>query len=405
MRKLLFVDDEPNVLDGLRRILRPYRDEWDPSFAQSGQQALEMLEQEDFDVVVSDMRMPGMDGAALMAEVKQRHPHVVRILLSGQSDEETLVSSLRSTHRFLGKPCDPDRLRLELARAFALRDLLRNHSLRRLVAGLDFLPSPLSADNALARELDSDEVSVQRVARLLSRDTALVAKLLQLANSAYFSMAHHVSSVEQAVTILGTETIKLLVSALRLFGAFGARLCDASETATLHHHSVAVGSMARAIAQAEMQNELAREDALMAGFLHDVGKLVLMWRLPDEYKEAVRLAARGKIPSWEAEQEVLGATHAEVGAYLLGLWGLPDPVIEALAFHHRPRECAVDGWGPVVAVHVGDAFSHGALDEDTASGGGLDTAFLEQLELHNRLPAWREVCRVAIAPQEDRRAA
>src|SRR5262245_37814840 len=100
MKKILFVDDEPNVLQGLERMLRSMRHEWEMQFAMSGPAALERLAEQTFDVIVSDMRMPGMTGAQLLTEVSQRHPHIVRIILSGQADQEDILRSVGPTHQY-----------------------------------------------------------------------------------------------------------------------------------------------------------------------------------------------------------------------------------------------------------------------------------------------------------------
>lgn len=141
MKRILFVDDDPNVLNGLKRSLWSMRKEWNMAFAPGGEEALKALEQAAFDVVVSDMRMPGMDGTQLQDEVLRRYPHIVRIILSGQSDQEMIFHSISATHQFLAKPCGGEQLKATIQRAFSLRDVLKSDSLRRLVAGMQTVPS------------------------------------------------------------------------------------------------------------------------------------------------------------------------------------------------------------------------------------------------------------------------
>ena len=141
MKNILFVDDEPVLLDGLRRSLRSMRNEWTMMFAGSGEEALKVLEQAPFDIVVSDMRMPKMDGAQLLNEVQRRYPHIVRIVLSGYSDKEMIFHSIRATHQFLAKPCEPEQLKTTIRRACALQDVLKNEVLRALVTGMPAIPS------------------------------------------------------------------------------------------------------------------------------------------------------------------------------------------------------------------------------------------------------------------------
>ena len=139
--KILFVDDEENVIHGLKRMLRTMRHEWDMGFAMSGQGALDILDGEPYDVLVTDMRMPAMSGTQLLNEVMNRYPHMVRIVLSGNADQEMILKSVRSAHQYLSKPCSPEILKSTVARAHALRGVLADDSLKGLVSGIETLPS------------------------------------------------------------------------------------------------------------------------------------------------------------------------------------------------------------------------------------------------------------------------
>ena len=140
-KSILFVDDEPNILAGLKRMLRPLRNTMDIMFAESGQEALACLREHHIDVMVSDMRMPGMDGAELLTRVQRHYPHTIRIMLSGQADEESTLRTVGVVHQFIAKPSDPETLKGVLGKACALQDLMQNEQLQALVAGLGSLPS------------------------------------------------------------------------------------------------------------------------------------------------------------------------------------------------------------------------------------------------------------------------
>jgi len=150
-KRILFVDDEPNVLQGLQRMLRPLRDEWEMTFVSSGAEALQRLAQAPFDVIVSDMRMPNMDGAQLLTEVMQRHPEVIRIVLSGQANQEVVMKAVGPTHQYLAKPCDPESLKALVSQTSALRGLLTDATLKGLVASMKSLPSlpPASVEDSI----------------------------------------------------------------------------------------------------------------------------------------------------------------------------------------------------------------------------------------------------------------
>jgi HD-like signal output (HDOD) protein/ActR/RegA family two-component response regulator len=393
MQRILFVDDEPKVLDGLKRMLHGMRREWEMAFANSGREALEMLRSRPFDVLISDMRMPGMDGYQLLDKVRQLHPQVVRIILSGYSDREIILRSVRSAHQFLAKPCEAEVLKATVARACALRDLLKDGSLIELISGIDSLPSLPALYAKVVDELNSPQASIQKIAEIISSDVGMTAKILQLANSAFFGLSQHVNSPLRAVTILGLDTVKALIMTVQIFSQFDRSTPAGFSIADLWTHSMRSGVLAKTIAKSQGQERIAVEDAFMGGLLHDVGKLVLIANLSERYREAMALGAEPQRQLWEAEQEVFGTSHAQVGAYLMGLWGLPDRIVEAIAFHHCPTECLEQSFSTLTAVHVADA-----LDHDLSAGGEQETTghlnreYLASLHLTDRLSAWVAAC-------------
>ena len=395
MARVIFVDDEPHILSGLKRMLRPMRHEWDMVFAEGGAQALALLDEAPADAVVSDMRMPGMDGAELLSRVEAAHPNTIRIVLSGQTDEEATFRIVGTSHQFLSKPCDSVHLIESIRRSLNLRQQLRDPRLQGLVTGLRQLPSPPGLHRRLMDEIASPTASMRAVADLVSQDMGLSAKLLQLANSAYFGVGRNAATPAQAVNILGLETLKALVLHHGLVAALEGEATDAATVERLWRHSSAVGGMARAVAEMEGLDARAGDYAYVAGLLHDVGQLLLLTQLGEAYGEVRATAAAAGEPIWRTEKRVLGASHALVGAYLAELWGLPHDIVAGIAHHH---ELSVDegaGCTTALAVHVANGLHH-ALDE----GGGeadierhLDVASLRRVGLAARLPAWAERCR------------
>lgn len=188
MREILFVDDESNVLDGLRRMLRPMRRDWSMNFVDSGEAALEHISHEGCDVIVSDMRMPGMDGVELLGTVGQECPKAVRIALSGHAEMEMLLESVCAAHQYLAKPCDDETLKATIERACALRDLLSDERLTGLVTQLDSLPSLPTLYTEVTEELARSDSSLARAGEIIGKDVAMSAKVLQLVNSAFFGL-------------------------------------------------------------------------------------------------------------------------------------------------------------------------------------------------------------------------
>ncbi|MDY7033877.1 MAG: response regulator [Thermodesulfobacteriota bacterium] len=392
-KKILFVDDEPNILQGLKRMLRSMRDEWDISFAESGQEALDILTREDFDVVVSDMRMPRMNGAQLLDEIRILYPQIVRIVLSGHSDKEMILKSVRSTHQYLSKPCDAQKLKSTVTRACALRDLLEKDSLKRVVSQVDSLPSLPSSYSKLMDELQSSDASTKRVGDIMAKDLGMTAKVLQLVNSAFFGLPVHVSSPSQAVNLLGIDTVKALVLSAEVFSKCNQERLPGFSIESLWDHSINTGTIAKEIAKMAKIDSKLVDDAFMAGILHDIGKLIIVESLPDSYKKVLELMNSDKLSFFDAEYLSLGATHAEMGAYLLGLWGLPDPIIEAVAFHHCPSNCPGGRFGPLIAVHIANALEHeeenGTYSDKIISR--IDHEYIDGLGLTEKIVQWQEV--------------
>ena len=393
-KRILFVDDEPSILDGLRRMLRKMRGEWDMEFVESGRAALELIEKQPFDVVVSDMRMPEMDGAELLDRVRERCPTAVRLILSGHSDKEMILKSVGPTHQYMAKPCDADNLKATVGQACALRDLLDNEELKAVVARVKSLPSVPVLYGHLLDILQSPEGSLQEVAKIISTDVGMTAKVLQLVNSAFFGLRSHIESPSQAITYLGMDTVRAVVLTASAFSEFehtpGAK--EAAEE--LYPHSIRIGTLSGQIAKTITTDQKVLDDVLMAGLLHDVGKLILAAKFPDEFLKVRHSIKDQPQPVYEAERKVLGASHAELGAYLLGLWGLPNPIVEAVAFHHEPSACFSRDFSVLTAVHVANALDGQAnsLPGDS-EGGHIDAAYLAEVGVADRVPQWQELCK------------
>ena len=400
-KRILFVDDEPRILEGLQRTLRSMRQEWEMHFAGSGQEALEYLSKEPADVIVSDMRMPGMDGAQLLIEVKKRHPQIARIVLSGHSEEEAILKSVRPAHQYLAKPCDAETLKSVVMSACALRGLLAEESIKRIVSSMDSIPSLPSLYAEIIEELHSPNASIQKVGTIVSKDMGMTAKILQLVNSAFFGLRRHVSSPAQAVSLLGLDTIKALVLSVHIFTQLDSQKATGLSLDKLWRHSFLTGILAKAIAREEKLKQVLIDDSFMAGLLHDLGKPILSINFPERYGKIQKVAKEKNLSLSEAESELIGAAHSEVGAYLAGLWGLPDPIVEGLAFHHYPTKCQGQGFSPLLAVHVADVLEH---QEDSSDGEQtkpqINSDYLSKLGMLDRLAVWQEICHRAIQEGE-----
>lgn len=382
--RVLFVDDEPLVLSALRRSLERRKVPWDTTFAVGPVQARAILEKAPFDVVVSDLVMPEEDGARFLAWVQSLRPDTIRIMLTGGGP-----SVLRATavaHQVLPKPTEAAELENVISRAYALRDAIRPEVIRQAIGDVEALPAAPRTYAALVAKLNEPMSTPEDFARIVERDPAVSAKLLQIVNSAFFGAPTKMANVKGAVVFLGVNTLRQLVLSIEAFR--GMTPDRARQVEALHRHSLLVGSIARAI----VDDRDRAEDAFTAGILHDVGLLVLMTKVQGYVGRMLVNASDGK-PVHTAERALLGLDHGEVGGYLLGLWGLPYPVVEAVACHHNPSRVTQVSFDVVAAVHVADQLAHEVAPPlfDRPEQSPLDEAYVDRLGQKHNLARWRNL--------------
>jgi putative nucleotidyltransferase with HDIG domain len=393
-KRILFVDDEPMVLKGLERTLRKMRDVWEMTFAGSAEDALAFLDNNPMDVIISDMKMPEMDGTQLLAEVKQRHPHVVRLILSGHVEQETTIKSVQFAHQCLSKPCDVKVLKQTLAKLFALRDILSDGSIKKIVSQIESLPSLPAIYTEIIAEIQSPDPSIKNVSEIIGRDLSMTAKILQVVNSVFFGLPQRIKNPQQAVMLLGLETIKSLVLSVKIFSEFSQKKFSWFNIDALFKHSISVSTYAKAIVKNEKMDQDLINYSLMAGLLHDLGKLILATNFKNTYQQVQTESQNSDHNLWDLEHETFGTSHAEMGAYLMGLWNLENPIIEAIAFHHCPAKSVSTQMGLLTAVHVANALDHEEdSPQDPESDLQYDNEYLDRLGVSDRIPEWRQVCK------------
>lgn len=353
--RILFVDDEPQVLQGLMRLFRPHRQLWRVRTAGSGAEALAALAAEPAEVVVSDMRMPGMDGAELLAQVRERHPGMVRIMLSGQADNEGAIVRAGPCHHFIAKPCDHDRLVAVATRSVSLRRELADPALSGRLAKHPSLPTLPRLWHAMLDELATTEPSLHRLAGLIAQDPATAARLLRVVNSAAFGLERTVDSVTDAVALLGLGAVRAMVLAVHVHdGCLG----DGAAAEAMWTRSLVAARSARAIAKAHGADQAGGDAAFTAGLLHDCGLLLLLSGFPAVAAASLAAAQDGR-DRIAAECAAGGPPHDLAGAWLLLRWGLPDSLVEAAAWHHRAPQDP-DPLSPLAAVATANALLESA---------------------------------------------
>lgn len=396
--RILFVDDEPNVLDGLRRMLRRQREEWEMVFAGSAAEALGRLAEAPIDVIVTDVKMPGMNGVQLLRRVVQQYPGVARIVLSGEIDEASSTQLLKLTHQFLSKPSDAEALKAAVARACAVKETAVSERVRSIAASLGTLPSTPELYVQLSKAAASEGANAHDIAEVISHDPAVGAKVLQLVNSSFFGLGRRISSIQQAVGLLGVIRIKSLVLSSQITEQFHpSREIPGFSATRLLQRSAITAEAAQAISKAEGQDKDRQDQAFAAGLLHDVGLLVLASRQADILECALDRLRRDGVPFCETERILLGATHADVGACLLELWNLPQRITEGVGLHHAPGATQFTGVSAVTAVHVAAALlrevppANPQAEDERVFLPELDAAYLQRLGRIHRLDKWRQL--------------
>lgn len=387
MIEILFVDDQPSELAELEKSLRKFRNEWSMEFVRSGTEALRRMASREFDVVVADLDMPEMSGGELLRVVQEQSPKSVRILLSNRSECEHAMQSTGAAHQHLAKPCDVDLLEMTISDTFSLRYHLENENIRDLVGRLGQLPTLPDVYTELMRELESPNSSVARVGEIIRGDVSISAKILQLVNSSYFGLPVHVTDVSHAVALLGLNVVKPLVLSSGLFQQFEPGSLGEFSLNYLVDHSTQVALSARCVTQLEGVTSEDCDHAFMAGMLHDLGQLMLAKNFTAQY-DAIRTHARESgTPLHELETAEFEASHADLGAYLLGLWGLPAPIVEAIVWHHTPFQSTHDRFTPLAALHAAECLL--AQQENTVGENSeISHQFLARIGRNDRLSVW-----------------
>jgi HD-like signal output (HDOD) protein len=383
---ILFVDDDPLVLRGFQRTMDEYCDNWEADFASSGKEALVKLSSHPFDAVVTDMHMPIMDGIQLLDAVSRNTPDVIRFVLSGNTSDAQILKSTHLVHQMIPKPCEMEKIYTIVESACLLRDTLSAPQLLRIITGIKTLPSVPKLYNQLLEQLQSETVSSQDVGDVIAQDAAMTAKILQLVNSAFFGTSENISSPQKAVTILGLNTIKSLVLGIQVFSEYQSQGHAPISVDVIWKHSLHVSSLAFSIARSLNLGSPERENARVAGVLHDVGML-FAFQIP-RFFHSVRFYKNGHVLI-DSEYQFLGVSHTEMGGYLLGIWGLPYPIVEAVTLHYMPGARAAAKPDLVTALHIANGLINMCqVEKQKNYAAFLDISYLQRLGLVERLDEW-----------------
>ncbi|PKO00909.1 MAG: hypothetical protein CVU42_01995 [Chloroflexi bacterium HGW-Chloroflexi-4] len=392
MLKVLLVDDNPNVLHSFKRALHSGNNQWKILIAESAADALELIALEEVDIIISDLRMPIMDGVTLLGIVAQKSPATLRIAITGDADPAICQQATLVAHQFIAKPIDPQDLSRIIDQATGVSNLVAKPEVRRSILRIANLPSQPGLYNQLVAELNKPEVNLDYVASVISQDISMTAKILQLVNSAYFGLAREVKDVSQAVYYLGVETIRDLSFSIHLFSQFDQDLINRSGLANLWDHSLRVASCSRAIMASTINDKKVLTGAFTAGLLHDIGKLILGTTSPAFYSSLKNERSDAPIHDLVREKEEFGSTHADIGAYLLGCWGLPQDIINAVLTHHSFEILDPMRFSPSLVIWFANEFVNSHSRSSDFSGFKLTEEKTQNRILADHYEMWVNEC-------------
>ncbi len=376
--KVMLIDDEHHALHSLKRTLL----ETDPflkvSLFTNGKEALDQLIGDAHDVVITDFWLPGIDGVTLLEKIQTVCPEAIRILVNGHADDAMLFKSLHVAHQVLHKPLDSKLLWALICQTANLLPLVSDETMRKVLGGVSKLPSAPKLYRELSALLQQSNCTIEDMVRLISRDPAITAKLLQLANSAFFTRRAKTVELRAAVVRLGINTIRNLLLGVELFepGSLIARAIG-RDLDNVQQNALKMAQMAERLAR----GTALAGDAFVAGLLADLGQVVFLMTFGSEWRDCRSDAKLHARPLHEVEQEYFGVSHAEVGGYLLGLWGLPYSLVEAVANHHRPERIIA----PLYSTSAITAISTALIENNP-----IDDAWLMSMKAKTRVDVLRE---------------
>jgi len=400
--RILVLIDTPGGLAATGPAFSQIPEGWTVHATTGLEDALCQMEQVPFDLIFVDLQAGPLASAQFLHEVWARHPRTIRFLMAEVLEPDLMVTCALGPHQFLYKPLEPGAVRAAIERAGLVDCLFQEKDAQALVSRLRTFPARPTVYVEVMKELRSSNASPMTVGELVSKDLAISAKLLQITNSAFFGFHQTVSTPAEAVLLLGMETTASLTLGIEAFAKLDdvKLLLFSSEQVWRHCQSVANG--ARAIADFMTDNPSLAQEAFTAALLHDLGKLALAVNLEEQYGEVAPMARQHGLPEWEVERHLLGATHADAGAYLLALWGLPAGVIEAVAGHHLPARQLAPKFSAMTALHLANTLEH--IENRRATGADVKEAveklgeYPAELKIAEHFDTLQQLARTASRP-------
>ena len=390
--RLAFVDRHSSVLDGIRHSLVDHRPEWSIRCFEDGGHLLTDLAQGEYDLVVSDIRLPGLCGAEFLRSVARKAPETVRVVSYDLERQEDVMTHVDAWNQFITKPCQPDMLISVVEESLSIREKPEGISAVEVIKNLKRLPTIPAIYLELNQILDNPDAHPEEIGDLVSRDIALTSSLLRIVNSAQIGLRRNVSTPQEAVSFLGVDIVKTLALGAKLFTMCDDQIMRLPYLDNLWNHSMSVSGCARQIMKSKGGNRKMVDESMVAGLLHDAGKLVMATNDPQKSMEVVNLCKEKDISLKKAEDQVFGFNHGDVGGVLFRLWGLPQKVVEAVKFHHVPQRSQVKELSVVGALHLAEMISQPAGGDGRGLRNleDLDQGYLDEVGLEGGIDDWKQ---------------
>jgi HD-like signal output (HDOD) protein len=386
-KRILVADADLKAWEEFRVALG---DSWTVVGAATASAATAEAQKQPFDVVVANYALPDLDGAELLNRLRVANPKTLRFIAAAEALKDQVVCHVLGGHQFLAVPYDRETLKVSVERSLSV-DYGMSSSMRELVSRIRTFPTIPSLYLEIVNVLKDPNASTEEVGGIIAKDMAMTTKLVQVLNSAYFGLPRAITDPTEAVGILGFETVKSLTMTVKLLSQYDKVKPVYFSIDSIWRHSTNVARTARVMALLETGDNECSATAYTAGLMHDLGKVILAANFDEQYLGAHAVARKQQIPLWEVEKDIFGATHGEIGAYLLGLWGMSAEVVRVAALHHHPLRGGDAGFTPLTAVHVANALEYeGSAETDELPVPVLDAAYLRNLGLEDRVDLWRD---------------
>ncbi len=384
---ILFVDDEVDILEGFKRMLFSMKSHWGMYFAKNGYEALSILSSREIDVIISDFKMPQMNGLDLLNITKDQFPFTIRILLTGLNDEYKFLNSLNYIHKIIFKPCEASYIKNIIVSALELKKFVKNKDLMRLIHNVAALPAQPDIYFEIENELRNEDVSFEALALIIAKEPALVAQILHIVNSGFFGLSRNINNITEALSFLGINSVKSIILFLNTFTNPNNKPAINTYCKRIAVHSLIVANIAKNIGKELKLSRDTIDILFVSGLLHDIGKLVFVY-IPDFLENKKTLIETWDISECEAENMLTRTTSNLVGAYLLGIWGFPPSVFNTVGNYCYPKLDSNNKITPELIIKIANQLAKYDLDIFDRKKLDLDWEQIELANLAESIELW-----------------